>query len=75
MLLAQSIIMLEEQNSQNIQDSVLNKSNSLLGNKLSKQDLELIISNAKSYIDEELQCLWFFVTNPSQNNRKMRPVS
>lgn len=65
--LARSIMLAGEQDTENAIDSILKESNNLLENGLTKQELEKIISDAKSYIDEVMECLWPFVMNISQD--------
>ena len=65
--LARSIMLAGEQDTENTIDSILSESNNLLENGFSKQELEKIISDARSYIDEVMECLWPFVTNLSQD--------
>jgi len=65
--LARSIMLAGEQDTENAIDSILKESNNLLENGLTKQELEKIISDARSYIDEVMECLWPFVMNISQD--------
>jgi non-homologous end joining protein Ku len=66
--LSRLIMLAEELNSDQVVDSFLNKPTHLINNKLTKQDVAEIKTNARLYVDDVMDCLWPFSRNTAEDS-------